>query len=192
MKKLLATLALSLGLTTASHAVVLDSASNLLGNLVVDYSEPGLLSFDLDLTTLLNPRSRPIQLDFVVESGDGDDVAFNAIVRNLFGDLLGNFRLMLNGASFSLVGSIDTFFGSVPTIKSGADAVNVVFNPAETYEFFLGAPTGETGIDWRISLAGLSPGDRFSLSLSRVPEPATLALLLGALGLLGVAGRRRG
>jgi len=112
--------------------------------------------------------------------------------------------------SFSLTGLPSTFPGTVgtmtsvlnPTLFAGTTywVVLAASDPANTYdgwaeglvsypgEMFLGTDTSFP--NWTIG--GIAPpGGAFSIAATPTPEPATGALCLGALGLLGLVVRRR-
>ena len=168
-----------------SHAVILTSVDTAPENVVTNFSAPGLLSFDLDLARA-NPATT---LTYQIEAGDGAQLDFNAIVRNLLGEGIGYFELSLANATFSIVGSAERAFGPAPSVTGGGSAAVIGFNPQEFFEFFVGDPLASgAGTNWGINIAGLTAGDQFSLTLA-VAEPATPALLLG--GLAAVLGLRR-
>ncbi|MBM3341773.1 MAG: hypothetical protein FJY56_06640 [Betaproteobacteria bacterium] len=189
VRKNFCAIALTLGtwLAAPAHAVILSSVTAAPGDIVTDFSAPGALSFDLDLAN----SNSPTTLTYEIETGDGAQLSLNAIVRNLLGGGIGFVELSLTNAAFSLLGSAERAFGPAPTVSGGASAGVISFAPPEFFEFFVGDPTATgSGTDWLINIAGLNPGDRFSLRVA-VAEPATPALLLAGLALaIGLARRR--
>ena len=190
LKKLAAAVAVASMFAAAqpASAVVLQSSSLASGNTVADFSADGLVSFDLDLTRPLLPSA----LTFEVTAGDlGGPLAFNAIVRNLSLDGIADFKLFIDDAVFSVLGTADGFAGFA-TVRGGPSAAQLVFNPPEFTDFAIGNPTGLTpgAVDWQISIAGLTAGDTLTLTM-QAPTPATLPLLLAGLGIAGFARTRK-
>ncbi|PYD87605.1 MULTISPECIES: PEP-CTERM sorting domain-containing protein [Massilia] len=186
MHKFVAASAIALGALAFSHsasAVVLTSSSG--ANLVTDYSEAGVVSFDLDLrdfsTTTLN---------FVLEEADlAGPLSFSAIVRNLVGLSMYQFNFGLQGIGYASAGSVSSFSGAAASY-SGNNAV-IKFANGETADVLFGNPTMVDGrSDWLLDTSGLSAGDTFSI-VAQVPEPSTVAMVLPLLAGLLLARRRK-
>jgi MYXO-CTERM domain-containing protein len=171
----------------AANATVLTGSTGSPANTVTDYSAPGLVAFDLDLDNFSSTR-----LNFMVEEADLiGPLSMNAIVRNLAGAGITRFNFSLEGISFAMAGSVTPAFGVLGSVNSNATLANINFSAPEFAEFHIGNPIGVPGkMDWQLSTAGLRAGDMFSITAS-VPEPATTAMMLPALLMLGAFGAAR-
>ena len=173
----------ALACSTSASAVVLTGTSGT--NNVEDFSDAGVVSFDLDLrdfsTTTLN---------FVLEEADlAGPLSFNAIVRNLVGLSMYEFSFGLQGISYAMAGSVNSFSGAQASYSSNNAVVKFV--NGETTDLFFGNPTTVAGRnDWLLDTTGLAAGDRFSI-VAQVPEPSTVAMVLPLLAGLLLARRRK-
>lgn len=124
----------------------------------------------------------------------GQWLRFNAVIATTLPQGIGELQIELAGAGFAWVGSITPAFGSLASIDGNAQLQSMRFSPAEPFGVDLGAPFGQAGTqDWLLAPAGLLAGDRFTVTISAVntvPEPASSALLLAALGAAGWRMRR--
>ncbi|MCI1192188.1 PEP-CTERM sorting domain-containing protein [Calidifontimicrobium sp. SYSU G02091] len=181
-------LALAAALAAAAapaSALVLVQSQTVGATAVADFSAPGQLAFDVDFR-----NTAPVTLTFRVEADDLlAPLAFDAVLLapGTGFDVLG---FALHGASFQSIGSVTPQFGGrIDRIVVGSDFANVYFAAPE----FLGVEVGDafgppsSKTDWTLSLAGLKVGDTFRITVATnaVPEPATLAMALTGLGLLG-------
>lgn len=175
-------------LSAPASAVILSSFSGPPGNQVTDFSAAGLAAFNLDLAS----ASQPTVINFQIEQGDiGAPLAFNAVVANLLGGGIERFFLTLDNATFGIIGSVDTTFGSAANAAGSGNLADITFAPPETFGFNIGDPFLTGAQDWSINIAGLTVGDTFTLRMA-VPEPATLPLVLAGLLLAGGGiGRKR-
>jgi hypothetical protein len=91
------------------------------------------------------------------------------------------------------VGSVTRQFGGAASSVTGSGATRTVtFATEEFLDVELGNPLGQAGRqDWTLGQAGFQVGDRFSLTVSAVPEPGQYALLLAGLAGIGWLARRR-
>ncbi len=201
MNRFTRTLSLAAGLAAAvaaawpagtAHAVALTGySSNDPLNTVDDYSGAQLLSFDLNVH-----GGSHFELSFAVDAADvaAGSLAFNAIINNFSGLGFPQLNLLLTGAAFDGAGSVVPSFGTLTQLSQGANGFSALFSPAESAAVYVGDPTlaGGARIDWSIDVSHLTAGDTFSMTLTTVPEPSMLALLLAG----GLAGgrvlRRRG
>lgn len=136
----------------------------------------------------------PVVLSFLL---DADDIAagvltFDAIIREITGGDLSPLHLGLAGASFSLAGDATALDGGALAV-GGAGGGWTLNAASATNEAYVGDPFDGGGNDWQISTAGLSAGQGITLTVSQVPEPQSMALLLAGLGLTALVRRiRRG
>lgn len=133
-------------------------------------------------------------VSFLFEIGSADaggTAGFNAVIARSTGAAdIDALQLTLDRGSFAFVGSVVPAFGTVASIAGDGQRQRISFAPAEPYGIDLGNPFSVAGAqNWLIGFAGMAAGDRFSLTVSAVPEPATWALLLA--GGAFVAGVRR-
>jgi hypothetical protein len=175
----------ALSLSCAAQAVLLTSTTG--SNAVTDYSTPGAVSFDLDLTNF-----SATTLNFVLEAGDlAGPLNFDALVRNLTGVGLNRFTFTLQGITFADAGTVTPAFGTLGSVESNAGAAGISFATPEFAEFQFGDVFGNAGsTDWLLAAAGLRAGDSFSITAT-VPEPSTGALVLPMLCLAGLMAARR-
>lgn len=160
------------------------------GNSATNYSEAGLLAFDLDFS-----HKGSIRLDFTVDAQDLAQplLSFNALVRNLSGLGFEGVSLSLDGAKFVLPkGTLTTDgFQAVQSWGSNGQSLWARFEPQLTSEFYIGNPLAQAGAaDWTLDLSGHQVGEHFSITVS-VPEPESYALMLVGLAAVGWAARRR-
>lgn len=173
----------ALAFSQSASAVVLTTSSG--ANLVTDYSEAGMVSFDLDLrdfsTTTLN---------FVLEEADlAGPLSFSAIIRNLVGLSMHQFNFGLQGISYAAAGSVSSFSGAQASHSSSYAVIK--FANGETADTLFGNPTLVDGrSDWLLDTSGLSAGDTFSI-VAQVPEPSTVAMVLPLMAGLLLARRRK-
>lgn len=184
-------LATLLGLTAAgsAQAITFEGASTTGASTVTDFSDVGLLSFDIVVRDLA-----PVTLAFRIDDGDlSMPISFNALVQSFVGAGLPGFTVALSQGSFTTVGSVTRFFGGTTAVGGTASSVELSFSPVEFFDIELGNVYGTTpaALDWRIDQSAFQIGDRLTLSVTPVPEPGTLALLAGGLGVVGWLARRR-
>lgn len=172
-----------------AQAAVLTGATGPSANTVLDYSTAGQVAFDLDLGIADFGSTR---LEFTLEEADLlGPLSLNALVRNLSGAALDNFRFGLDGITFAAAGSITPTFGTLGQTSHGADYASITFSSPEWAEFHFGNPLSEAGAtDWLLSTAGLRAGDTFTITAD-VPEPSTAALMLSALCMSSLLTMRR-
>lgn len=194
MKQLLSTLALLLCVSTSAQAATFLSTSGSPANIVSDYSDAGLISFDLDMANFI-----PTVLNYEITAADigspliNNSISFNALVRNLTGTGLDYLSVSLSSASFDAIGTVTRQFGGSFTINTSNNGQNALisFSSPEFLDIFIGAPLAGAGeIDWSIKTAGFNAGDRLSITIA-VPEPETYAMLLAGLALIAGAVRLR-
>lgn len=178
-----------LSATLSAHAVTMTGMS-LQGNALAGfYSPDGELSLDLNLA-----NQRPATLVFTVEATDPAELKFDAVLANLSGFNWSLVTLTLDkGVSFGSVGTVQTTFapGSVLS-RAGGIAQITLAQPGEGYGLEIGDVFGNAGTaDWTLQLNGLRVGQQFSLTVSAVPEPESVALMLAGLGVIGAVRARR-
>ncbi len=189
MKKLIASLALSALASTSAMAAVLIDTVSAPGNEVADFSEAGLIAFNLDLAQLST-----ITLNYRLTAADlSGPITFNAVIANRGALDLETVQLSLGGSRFETIGTVSRAFGGTATVSSlanGSSALISLGSP-EYYELELGDVFGQAGrLNWQIATAGLQAGDTLSITVA-VPEPQTYAMLLAGLGVVAFTARRR-
>ena len=188
MKSLALSLIAALGLSAGAQAatfegVVAGTATH------TEYSEPGLISFDLDFASLGTTTLR-----YVVEAADLGSLSFNALLINRIG--LGGvgvtgYRVDIGAGLFASVGTAYREFSeSYARVDFNGSSAVVDFGTPEFYDVRLGDPKGYAGnVNW--SITGLNAGDVLNISVTAVPEPEGLAMLLAGLGAVAAFARRR-
>jgi hypothetical protein len=187
--KTLIAAALALAATLPAQALTFEGAVTQGATVATDYSTLGLLSFDLDLA-----NGSPAVLSWRIDDEDLlAPIAFNAVIRNYTGAGLQGLTLTLDRGGFASVGSVTRQFGGAASSVTGSGATRTVtFATEEFLDVELGNPLGQAGRqDWTLGQAGLQVGDRFSLTVSAVPELGQYALLLAGLAGIGWLARRR-
>lgn len=174
----------ALAFSGTASAVVLTGSSNG-ANIVADYSDAGVVSFDLDLHNFSGTT-----LNFVLEEADlAGPLGFNAIIRNLVGLSLNQLSFNLQGIGYAAAGSVSSFSGAQASYSSKQAVIK--FANGETADILFGNPNGDSDrIDWLLDTSGLSAGDTFSI-VAQVPEPSTVAMVLPLLAGLLLARRRK-
>lgn len=186
-----ARLALAAGLLAAgpaAHALMLASTQPG-GNDLAVALDGSRIGVDLSLRTA---GSASFQLS--LEADDvGQWLPFNAVIAVAPGQALQALRVSLQGAAFAYVGTVTPAFGALAGIDGDGTQQTLRFQPAEAFGVDLGAPFAQAGTqDWLLAPAGgPQAGDRFTVTISAVPEPATAALMLAGLGVAAWAVRRR-
>lgn len=182
-----AALAVSFTAAGPANAALLLTSSGSTANTVTDYSAPGAVSFDLDLENFSATTLR-----FEIQAGDLlGPLRLNALVRNLSGAALNQFHVNLRGISFLSAGSVTPTFGTPGGVEHGPAYASIRFASPEWAEFQFGNPLAlNDKADWLLDTRGLAVGDTFLVS-AEIPEPSTIALLLPALFMAGLIGKRR-
>ena len=179
---------LSLGICAPAHAVVFNGSTTYGASVGADYSEAGLISFDLDLADLQSFR-----FDYRLTAADLlGPLNFNGIIRNYTGTGLTDLSLTLGNGSFASAGTVDRSFGGSSVVSlNGANAL-VHFSSPEFLDTTLGNPLAQSGlVNWTIDTAGLRLNDSLTVTIATpVPEPGTLAMMLAGMGLLAWSARR--
>ncbi|WP_159604978.1 PEP-CTERM sorting domain-containing protein [Hydrogenophaga sp. PBL-H3] len=152
---------------------------------VADYSADGLISFDIDFSSLTSTT-----LGYTIDAADLlGGLSFNAVLRNFTGEGISAYTFGLSSGTFGNLGTVTRQFGGSSDIAFNGANATVSFSPLEFLDVEIGDPLGQGGVNWTI--AGLSAGDSLNITVSAVPEPESLALLLSGLGVVGWVTRRR-
>ncbi|MEY4561591.1 MAG: hypothetical protein RLZZ618_868 [Pseudomonadota bacterium] len=185
---LAATALLSMAFSAPAHAIQFNGTTTAGASVGTDYSETGLISFDLDLADLQSFR-----FDYTLTAGDlFSPLSFNGILRNYTGTGLNDLSLTLGNGSFAFAGTVDRSFGGSSVVSLNGANAQVHFSSPEYLDTTLGNPLAQSGfVNWTIDTAGLRAGDALSVTVATpVPEPGTLAMMLAGMGLLGWSARR--
>lgn len=190
MKKYLALAALASSALISSPvwALSFEGAISQGATVVTPYVDTGLISFDIDFA-----NTSSVSIDFRIDEDDLlQPLSLNAILRN-FTDLgFSGYTLSLDKGTFETIGSVSRQFAGSSLVKlQGSQFAQVNFDSLEYLDVELGNALGTTpgAVDW--TLSGLQAGDRVNLTISVVPEPQTLALMLAGFGALGASLARR-
>jgi PEP-CTERM motif len=193
MKKtlpLLAACAAALLAAAPAHAITIGTVTANGNTVDTSFSTASMLSVAVDARNNL-----PVSVQVLTEAGDPAVLALNGLVRNLIGLGIPQVRLTLTGASFANAGGATGTFGSVPSVSGGGNGSSwaaITLAPSEMVEVSFGDWFQDgSQPDFGINLAGVDGA--FTLSVTAVPEPGTVALwALGIAALGGVARRRMG
>ncbi|MGQ3094162.1 MAG: PEP-CTERM sorting domain-containing protein [Roseateles sp.] len=187
MKKILLALSLA-ALLPAAQAITFEGAVTQGATVVDDYSALGLVSFDIDLA-----NTAPVTISWRIDDEDLlGPIDFNAVIRNYTGAGLQGLTLTLDRSGFAGVGSVTRQFGGSTVVGGSGATRTLMFTPVEFLDLELGNALGGAGKqDWTLSQAGFQVGDRFSLTVTAVPEPGQYALLLAGLAGLALLARGR-
>lgn len=181
--------ALSALAAAPASAITLEGALTQGGTVVTDFSGTRLVSFDIDFANFA-----PAVLAFRVDAGDvGAPIALDAMLRNFAGAGFSGFNFTLDRGSFASVGSVTPQFGGIASTTASGGTATIRLSALEFLDVEIGDALGTTAgaTDW--TLGGLAAGDRFTLTVTAVPEPGTTAMLLAGLAVLVfMASRRRG
>jgi hypothetical protein len=176
MNKTLFAAALAALLALPAQAVTFEGAVTQGTTTVVDYSGLRLVSFDVDFG-----NTAPAVLSFRIDADDvagGLPITLNAMLRNFTGLGVPAYAFTLSSGAFGTIGTVTRQFGGTTDIAVNGNTATFTFNTPEFLDVEVGNALGTTAgtIDW--TLTGFQAGDRLDLSVSVVPEPGTLALLL--------------
>ncbi len=187
IKPTLAAAALAAACWTPAMAITLESALTQGGTVVADYSGTSLVSFDIDFANFA-----PAVLEFRVDASDlAAPIALSAMLRNFSGSGFSGYTFVLDRGSFSTLGSVTTQFGGNASATASGGTASIRFSALEFLDVEVGNALGTTAGTSNWTLGGLAAGDRFTLTVSAVPEPGSVAMLLAGLAVLGALGRRR-
>ncbi len=187
MKKLLLSLVTALGLMGGAQAATFQSVVN--GDAVhADWSTDGLIAFDLDFQSLGTTT-----VSYLIGAADMASLSFNAMLRNFTGEGITGFNFIISSGEFAYSGTVSRQFdGSLITaIDFNGASAGVDLGSPEFLDIEIGDPLAVAGgrLNWAIN--GLSAGDVLNISVTAVPEPESIAMLLAGLGVLGAVARRR-
>lgn len=168
-------------------AVTFVGSSTQGATVATDYSDAGLVSFDIDFA-----NGAPVTLDYTITEADLEGtIAFEAVLRNFSGSGFGGYALVLDKGSFGSAGSVTRQFGGGSSVLLAGGTARISFTSPEFLDVELGNVLGTPGAtDWTLASAGFQAGDRFGLTVSAVPEPGPAALLLAGLATLALLQHR--
>lgn len=179
-----AALVLSAAVWPAAQAVTLDSVQANGNTVNTDFFAPDLVSADIGFTA-----NTAVTLNMTVEGTEAlSQVGLNAVLdqwqaTESFNQIL---LTLSGGATFTFVGDTATLnaLGTPLVSLLDGDQTALISLSMPESAVYVGNPFAGVAQDWRIGVQGMSAGQRFSLSVSAVPEASTLALALAGLALL--------
>ncbi len=194
MKKLLSALAVAAAFVAApAQAVLFIGATS--GPNGVNVIETSASQISADFA--INRPGSVATLGFGVQDGDAAAYNFDSSmdIFTAVGPTAAGLRqinlLLTNGATFGLGQVAASFSNVITSLNATGDRLTLRFTPAETNNVTLGSLSDTFG-DFTINRNGLGTGDAFKLGITAaVPEPATWAMMIGGLGLVGGTMRHR-
>lgn len=184
----LAALAATTLISNPAWALSFEGAISQGATVVTPYVDTGLISFDIDFA-----NTSSVSIDLRIDEDDLlQPIALNAILRNFTDVGFSGYTLSLDKGAFETIGSVTRQFAGSSQVKlQGSQFAQLNFDSLEYLDVELGNALGTTpgAVNW--TLTGLQAGDRVNMTISVVPEPQTLALMLAGLGALGACLTRR-
>lgn len=185
-KHILAAAALAL-FAAQAWAITMEATVTQGGTVVTDFSGTSLVSFDIDFRSFA-----PAVIEFRVDSGDMlAPIELSAVLRNFTGAGFSGFQLTLDRGVFTSAGTVTPQFGGMANVSLNGSDASISFSALEFLDVEVGNAFGTTPGASNWILGNLTAGDRFVLSVTPVPEPGTVAMLLAGLGVLGFLARQR-
>ncbi len=178
--------AAALVIAGGAHALTFQGASTSQGSSVADYSQDGLISFDVEFKGFA-----PVTLSYALDAMDLPSLDLNALLFNVTaGAPFTGYTLTLSQGTFSTVGSVTRQWSGSASVAAAGQMATISFDSDEYLDVELGNALGTTpgATDWVIG--GLNAETGLTLTITPVPEPGSLALMLAGIGVTGFVARR--